>query len=545
MLIWFGITVVLTPLVLLALLLLVSGIDFRWESHVAHFWLVLAAALVTLGLGYAVSTTARRRRDARLFLISLAFMASFGFLALHALATPNVLLGANAGFELATPVGLVVAALLAALSAVELSHSQAMAVMRRSHLLVAALVGLLLVWGAISLTETWPLDSPIAAEQLDGWQVALAVAGIALFALAAAGYFRIYRRRGATFVFAVTFALALLAEAMVVIAWARNWRVSWWEWHVLMLLAFVAIAVAARREWHEERFSALYLDETLAGARDVSILFADLAGFTSFAERHSPEEVTEMLNAYFGRIIPLMERSGGEVHQVVGDEVMVIFNKAGDLPDHASVSVAAAKALQETAAEVARDHPDWPRFRAGVNSGEVLAGVVGGDRGPPQARRRRRHGQPRGTAPGGGARGGGRGRGGDGSPSAAGHGRRAAARAPGEGEGGAGRGVRAQKLGAVGPPAAVEHHRVVRQPSGRVGDDGVRLVDVLLPCSPAFRIRVQAFGELRMIEERRQRLTEPARLPRALDLGMQPGSRRLRLQALRRVSRTSLPSTVT
>ena len=188
--------------------------------------------------------------------------------------------------------------------------------MRRSQLLVIALVGVLLLWGAVSLTETWPLDSPIAAEQLDGWQVALAVAGIALFALAAAGYFRIYRRRGATFVFAVTFALALLAEAMVVIAWARNWRVSWWEWHVLMLVAFVAIAVAARREWHEERFSALYLDETLAGARDVSILFADLAGFTPFAERHSPEEVTAMLNAYFGRIIPLMERSGGEVHQV-------------------------------------------------------------------------------------------------------------------------------------------------------------------------------------------------------------------------------------
>ena len=62
------------------------------------------------GLGYAVSATARRRRDARLFLISLAFMASFGFLALHALATPDVLLGKNAGFELATPVGLVVAA---------------------------------------------------------------------------------------------------------------------------------------------------------------------------------------------------------------------------------------------------------------------------------------------------------------------------------------------------------------------------------------------------------------------------------------------------
>ena len=89
-----------------------------------------------------------------------------------------------------------------------------------------------------------------------------------------------------------------------------------------------------------------------------------------------------MLNAYFGRIIPLMEQSGGEVHQVVGDEVMVIFNKAGDLPDHALCGGAVRReTLQETAAAVAGDHPDWPRFRAGVNSGEVLAGVVGGPRG--------------------------------------------------------------------------------------------------------------------------------------------------------------------
>jgi class 3 adenylate cyclase len=380
-LIWFGVALALAPLALLALFLLVSGIDYRWESHIAHFWLVLVAALVTLGLGYAVSTTATRRRDARLFLISLAFMASFGFLALHALATPDVLLGPNAGFELATPVGLVVAGILAAASALELSGQQSTAVMRRSRFLVLALIGVLALWGAVSLTETWPLDAPIAAEQLDGWQVALAVAGIALFGLAAVGYFRLYRRRGATFVFAVTFALALLGEAMIVIAWARNWRASWWEWHVLMLLAFVAIALAARREWHEERFSALYLDETLAGARDVSILFADLAAFTPFAERHSPEDVAEMLNAYFGAVIPLMEELGGEVHQVIGDEVMVIFNKADDQPDHASVAVRAALALQETAAEVARDQPDWPRFRAGVNSGEVLAGVVGGTRG--------------------------------------------------------------------------------------------------------------------------------------------------------------------
>ena len=372
---------VLVPLGLLLLLLAAPDADRRWENQPAHFWLVLTAALLALGLGYAVSAAARRRRDARLFLISLAFMASAGFLGLHALATPTVLLGKNAGFELATPVGLVVAGALAAASTLELRPSRAAAVMRRAWPLTAGLAALLLTWGVVSLAEWPPLDEPLAVEELDGWQLGLAASGVALFGLAALGYSRLYRRRRAAFVFAVTVAFLLLAKAMIVIAWARNWQLSWWEWHILMLLSFGVIALAARSEWHEERFSALYLDETLAGAKDVSILFADLAGFTPFAERTPPDEVARMLNAYFGRIIPLMEDLAGEVHQVVGDEVMVIFNKAGDRPDHAELAARAGAALQEAAAEVASDHPDWPRFRAGVNSGEVLAGVVGGGRG--------------------------------------------------------------------------------------------------------------------------------------------------------------------
>ena len=376
-----GAVAVLLPLGLLALLRVEPDADRRWESQPAHFWLVLAAALLSLGLGYAVSMAARRRRDARLFLISLAFMASAGFLGLHALATPTVLLGKNPGFELATPVGLVVAGALAAASTLELGPTRAGAVMGRAWLLTGALVALLAVWGVVSLAEWPPLDEPLAVEELDGWQLGLAAAGVALFGLAAVGYLRLYRRRRAAFVFAVTVAFLLLAEAMIVIAWARNWQLSWWEWHVLMLASFGVIALAARSEWHEERFSALYLDETLAGAKEVSILFADLAGFTAFAERSAPDEVARMLNAYFGRIIPLLEDLGGEVHQVVGDAVMVIFNKAGDKPDHAVLAVRAGAALQEAAAEVASDHPDWPRFRAGVNSGEVLAGVVGGSRG--------------------------------------------------------------------------------------------------------------------------------------------------------------------
>jgi adenylate cyclase len=373
--------VALAPLVLLALLLARPTLDVGWENQQAHFWLVLGAASLATGLGWAISVAARRRRDARLLLISLAFIASSGFLGLHALATPTVLLGPNAGFELATPFGLVVAGLFAAAAAVELSPGRAQAIVRRSGVMLGALVALLALWAVVSLAELPPLDGPLEAEELDGWQLVLAAIGVLLYGAASLGFIRLYRRRNARFVFAFTLAFVLLAEAMVAIAWAQNWNISWWEWHVLMLGAFLVIGLAARAEWHEERFSALYLDQTLAGAKDVSIVFADLAGFTTYSEQHEPAEVAEMLNAYFERIVPLMEAAGGEVHQIVGDELMVVFNKEGGQTDHPARAARAALVLQETATAVARGQDEWPRFRVGVNSGEVLAGVVGGATG--------------------------------------------------------------------------------------------------------------------------------------------------------------------
>ena len=258
---------------------------------------------------------------------------------------------------------------------------RAEAVLRFAPALLVTLGAIVVVWAAVSLAELPPLDDPLASEQLDGWQLILAAVGVALYGIAAFGFLRLHERRQERFVLAFALAFVLLAEAMVVIAWARNWQVSWWEWHVLMLASFLLIAFIARAEWHEERFSALYLDETLAGAREVSVVLADLAGYTAYTERHASDEVAAMLNAYYGRIIPLMERTGGEVHQIVGDELMVIFGKDAAVSDHAFRAARAALVLQRVARRTAAEHDDWPRFRVGVSSGEVHAGLVGATRG--------------------------------------------------------------------------------------------------------------------------------------------------------------------
>ncbi len=365
------------------LLLVAPELDGDWHHHPVHFWLVLLSAAVNAALAYALSEAARRRSDVRLALVALAFLAAGGFLGLHALATPRVLVdGPNVGFVVAAPVGLLVAGAFAAASALDLSSAASRLVLRRLRLLRALLLAAMGLWALASLAELPPFDGRVPAKEADGPLVPAAIVGIVGYGFAAARYLRLLRQRPSRLLGATVAGWVLLAEAIVATAFARNWHVTWWEWHVLMLTAFVLVAEAARREWRDERFSALYTDDTAAGRRDVSVLFADLAGFTAFAERAGSGEVSAMLNAYFQATIPKVVREhGAVVDKLVGDSVMLTFNTRGDQPDHARRAAAAALQFQGATGRLAAQHPHWPRFRVGVNSGWALVGVLGADGG--------------------------------------------------------------------------------------------------------------------------------------------------------------------
>jgi class 3 adenylate cyclase len=192
----------------------------------------------------------------------------------------------------------------------------------------------------------------------------------------------------------------LLAEAMVAVALGRNWQLSWWEWHVLMAISFALVAVVARSEQRRMRpggtFASLYLEDTLrrlderfgmpvdaplgGEEREVSVLFADLEGFTSYSETRPPTEVISMLNEYWGTAVPIvLEHHDGVIERFAGDAVVVVFNARGDQPDHARRAAAAALELQERTLEVSAARPDWPRFRAGAATGPAAVGYVGAE----------------------------------------------------------------------------------------------------------------------------------------------------------------------
>ncbi len=122
----------------------------------------------------------------------------------------------------------------------------------------------------------------------------------------------------------------------------------------------------------------------------VTVLFADLVGFTARAERLDPEDVRAILTPYFARIRLELETFGGTVEKFIGDAVMAVFGAPvahGDDPERA---VRAALAMCAAVEELNRNDPELElRIRIAVNTGEALVtlgasaaqgeGVVAGD----------------------------------------------------------------------------------------------------------------------------------------------------------------------
>ena len=162
----------------------------------------------------------------------------------------------NTGFAIATPVGVAIGSVFAVLSTTDVSSDSASRNVRRGKRLRLTVLGLMLVWGVWSLMSLPPLNRPPQfAESLPLW---LAVPAVLLYLASAVRYYRLWRRQATLMLLAVPSAFVLLAESMVAIASSRNWHLSWWEWHVLLLAAFGLVALSAQTSWHEERFAGLY-----------------------------------------------------------------------------------------------------------------------------------------------------------------------------------------------------------------------------------------------------------------------------------------------
>jgi len=118
--------------------------------------------------------------------------------------------------------------------------------------------------------------------------------------------------------------------------------------------------------------------------REMSVLFSDLRGFTTFSEGRAPEEVIEQLNEYFAAMVEVVFVHRGTVDKFVGDMIMALFGAPLEDPDHADNAVRCALAMQGRLAEL---NAVWrqqgrPELASGIgiNSGEMVAGNLGSEK---------------------------------------------------------------------------------------------------------------------------------------------------------------------
>jgi PAS domain S-box-containing protein len=113
--------------------------------------------------------------------------------------------------------------------------------------------------------------------------------------------------------------------------------------------------------------------------REVTILFADIRGFTTFSEKHSPEELVAVLNRYLAAGAEAVLAQEGTVDKFLGDAVMAWFNAPLPQPDHALRAVRAALGLRAAIEKLHAELPDEAHlaFGVGIHCGEAVLGWIG------------------------------------------------------------------------------------------------------------------------------------------------------------------------
>lgn len=160
---------------------------------------------------------------------------------------------------------------------------------------------------------------------------------------------------------------------------------------------YIAWAIARQQEQQTRQtfgrfISAAVVDEILrtpgglktgSEKKELSVIFTDLAGFTTISEKLSPEQLTELMNEYLGEMTRILFKFGGTLDKYIGDAIMGFWNHPKTQADHAQRATECAIAMQRRLGEL---REKWIKqglpsvdVRAGINSAVCMVGFIGSE----------------------------------------------------------------------------------------------------------------------------------------------------------------------
>jgi class 3 adenylate cyclase/predicted ATPase len=139
----------------------------------------------------------------------------------------------------------------------------------------------------------------------------------------------------------------------------------------------VESAVTALRQQLAELETPLRLMATEEERKVVTILFADVSGFTALLEKLDPEEVRNLINACFERLVPIVKKYEGTLDKFIGDEIMALFGAPVAHENDPERALRAALEMMEAIAAFNCEYATALDIHIGVNTGHVIAGKIG------------------------------------------------------------------------------------------------------------------------------------------------------------------------
>jgi adenylate cyclase len=123
--------------------------------------------------------------------------------------------------------------------------------------------------------------------------------------------------------------------------------------------------------------------QSLSGqAREITVLFSDIRGFTTLSEKRSPEEIVSLLNRYLSLQVDIIFHHGGTLDKFIGDAIMAFWGALQDDPQHAQHAVAAALEMEQSLlrfkTELGEDGKDFD-VGIGIHTGKAVVGFIGSE----------------------------------------------------------------------------------------------------------------------------------------------------------------------
>src|SRR5437899_4568317 len=389
-----------------------------------HFVITSNVSVVAAPVAFLVARAALGVGHYRALLIALGFASMAAIFAVHGLATPGVLergdreAAASLVLGVSAELALAVAAVFFAVRHTPLATWLERRL--RAEVLTIAVVAALGLYAVVGLVwpnefagiAGWVLTSGGAAAGYQpsaygygapsadvtggaGWvPFAIVAAVIVLYGYCAIAQGRDFLRTGLPLQGALAVAYVLLAQAQVSQFLGPIWTPSWWEYHGLMLAA-VVLAMGAlvleldRRRGLERFLPATVVERVIQGdplrlegeRQTVTILFTDLRGSTTLAERLTPEQTIAAVNSYLRVMARCVLDNGGILDKFTGAGVMAIFGAMSDPTNGALAAARAALAMRASIAQLnaarAGRGEVVVQFGMGLHTGDVVLGAVG------------------------------------------------------------------------------------------------------------------------------------------------------------------------